>query len=420
MAWPTWTVEHYDHEFVPTVGGDPEISDGGDLLCTVAPDQLQFRLQLGKLGPGTIAYDLGLHARDTVTNLEVVEHEFVGAYRTDFLLKRSGLTDPLMGGMHTPAPAATDGAQPQDKISIAGQDWLHYLQRRVWPYDATLSYVNWPAGLRFAVAAGEIGDIVRALLETVRDVSPNWPLPPDPPGGGGHPSYSLGFTVDCDDTSTTTNFEISPMDTTTIYDMIVTLAQNPTGEGGFDFLMTFDKIFRLVYPEIGTPASPLYTLEQDAVTHLANMRELGMTNTGPAGTHFLGVGAGSSGQAGGVNRHFRANSAVYRRLDAVEQFGDVKNLDLLETLTGGALSTGANPILEIPCVVNPNDIEGFWAVTRPGQYVTVNWDFGAHQLASVQKIVTMDCAADQEGNESVTLGFNNYNPADTSSGLDDF
>lgn len=426
MPWPVWTVEHYDHEFVPVVVGEPDVTDGGALLATVSPDALSFMKQLGKLGPGTISYELGLDAVDAVTGDPVVAEDFVGAYRTDFLLKRvreDGATvDEIMAGMHTPAPAGQDGADPIDKVQIAGKDFLHYLERRRWPYDATLSYINWPDGLRFSVAGGEIGQIVKDILETVRDVSPNWPLPPDPPGGGGNPSYSLGFTVTADDTGVTTNYEISTFESSDILSLITTLAQNPTGLGGFDFEMTTAKVFRLIYPEIGDPGAPIYTLERDATTHLANMREIGMTNDGPGGTHYLGVGAGLSGQAGGVNRHFRANSAVYRRLDEVVEFGDVKSLSLLESLTGGTLSTGANPILEIPVVIAPRDLDmaEVWAVTKPGAYVQINWDFGFHTLAAVQKIVSMDCSVDQEGNELITLGFNRGDDSDPSAGLDDF
>ncbi len=301
MAWPVWTIEHREHEFTPIVVGMPAIQVDGALINEVTPDNLAFTLQLGKLGPGQISYDLGLSALDVITGDPVVGHEFVGAYRTDFRLKRSTQAHPLMAGMHTPTPAMADGATPEDFVSLAGQDWLHYLQRRVWPYDAALSYVDWPAGLRFSVAAAEIGDIVRDVLETVRDVSPNWPLPPDAPGTGGHPSYSLGYTVVCDSTGVMTNFAISPMDSTTIYDMINTFAQNERDQGGFDFLMTWDKIFKLIYPEIGDPTMPVFTLQVDAITKIANMREIGFTNIGPLGTHYLGVGSGASNQAGGVN-----------------------------------------------------------------------------------------------------------------------
>lgn len=420
MTWPVWTVEHREHEFTPVVVGEAPVANDGALINEVTPDNLQFLLQLGKLGPGTIAYDLSLDAKDVNTGDPVVTHDFVGAYRTDFRLKRSSELHPLMAGMHTPAPAGTAGDTPMDLVSLAGQDWLHYLQRRVWPYDADLSYVDWPDGLRFSVAAAEIGDIVRDVLETVRDVSPNWPLPPDAPGTGGHPSYSLGYTVVCDDTGITTNFAITPMDSTAIYDMINTLAQNERDQGGFDFLMTWDKIFKLIYPEIGDPDVPVFTLQVDAMTQIANMREIGFTNTGPEGTHFLGVGSGSSNQAGGVNRHFRANSARYRRLDVVEEYGDVKNLDMLERLTGGSLSTGADPVLEIPIIVDPATIEDFWTLAKPGNYVMVNYELRFHEVASAQKIVSMDCSAGQEGNELVTLGVSPAQTITGAAGLDDF
>jgi hypothetical protein len=291
----------------------------------------------------------------------------------------------------------------------------------VWPYDADLSYVDWPDGLRFRVAAGEIGDIVRrAARDDPRRVAATGRCRPTRPAPAATRRTRSGSPSSCDDTGVTTNFEISPMDSTTIYDMINTLAQNERDQGGFDFLMTWDKIFKLIYPEIGNPDVPVFTLQVDAVTQIANMREIGFTNIGPEGTHFLGVGAGSSNQAGGVNRHFRANSARYRRLDVVEDYGDVKNLDMLERLTGGSLSTGANPVLEIPIIVDPATIPNFWSLAKPGKYIEVNYEMRFHEIASAQKIVSMDCSADQEGNELVTIGVNAAQDITGAAGLADF
>lgn len=418
---PAWKIDHLEHgDFMPTGAGADIEAGSDDPIATFSPDNLQFTLQLGKLGPGTISYEVGVGARNDLDDTLLVAHEFVGAYRTDFRLRRGDLA--IMEGMHTPAPSMSDEDRPVEKILIAGQDFLHYLQRRMWPYDADLSYVDWPDGFRFKVAGGEIGQIVKDILETVRDVSPNWPAAPDALGtGGGMFSYGLGYTLDIDNTAVTTNYEISAMDTTTIYDLISALAGNARGLGGFDFGMSLSKVFYLRYPELSTIDSPVATIEVDGDTFRANARSIGFTNDGPQATHFLGMGAGTSGQAGGVNRHFRANSAVYRRLDDSVDYGDVKNLTLLENLTGGALSTGANPIFEIPIVVNPADFPDvdFWNTFQPGVYVTVNYDLLAHALASAQKIVSMDCTVSQEGDELVTLGFNRGDQGDPSAGLAD-
>lgn len=412
---PYWLVDHYEHEFVPVVVGEPEIEDSGELIETVRPENLHFILRLGSLGPEDADYEISRYALNE-GSASAVSLDMVGAYRTDFRIRRSDIPTAILAGMHTAAPSGDDGENPNDSVRIAGKGWLHYLERRCWPYDADLSYVNWPDGFRFKVAAAEIGDIIKDLLETIRDVSPNYPDPPD----DDFPSYSLAFTVDCDSTGHNRNFEIDAFESQSMYEIVQSLSQAEKTEGGFDFNMTPSKVFRLVAPEDGDPDDPIFTLEVDAITHVANMLDAAFTNTGPEATHVLGVGAGTSTRQGGVNKHFRANSARYRRLDTVRDFGDVKDLDTLEGLTSGALSFGANPVHEIPITVNPADIPDFWNITRPGKYITVDYDFGWHHIESVQRIVEMDCSVDLEGNERVALSLNQYYDVSPAAGLADW
>lgn len=412
----SWTVKHRQHEYIPDAPNSSTVEVSDALIAEVYPENLHFILNLGQVGVNTIEYELSLDAKD-VDGDDAVSRDMIGPYRTDWQLCSSGLSDPLMAGMHT-SWSGLDGEEPIDAVQIAGKDWLHYLERRVWPYDATLSYINWPDGFRFKVKAAEVGQIVKDVLETVRDLSANYPAAPDE--FGPNPSYSLGFTVDADSTGFTTNYEITNFDSSNIYSLIQTLSLMGLTRGGFDFLMTWDKVFKLIYPEIGDPDSPIFTLEVDATSHIANLLSIGFTNTGPSATHVLGTGAGTSNQQGGINKHFRASSAVFRRLDKVEDFGNLKNLDTLEKLTSLELAFGSNPIHEIPIEVNPDDIPGFWANTRPGQYVDVVYDLGFHKVNSTQKIVSMDCRVAEDDSEIVQLSFNQFYDASDASGLADY
>lgn len=425
---PQWYLDHYEHEFTPVVVGMPAIQFDGNLIQTVRPENLHFVLRLGVLGAEDIDYELSRNALDTGGGGAVSE-DSVGAYRTDFQLRRSNnptpFVDPdeilVLAGMHTAAPAGQDGETPNEFVKIAGKGYLDYLDHRIWPYDADLSYVNWPDGFRFKVVAGEIGQMVKDILETVRDVSPNYPSAPDPPGAGGHPSYSMQYIVDCDDTTHNRDYEIAPFETSTILQLITTLAQAEKSQGGFDFYMYWDNVtdfapkFRLVSPDVGDPTSPIFTLEVDATTHLANIREAEFTNTGPEATHVLGLGAGTASRQGGINKHSRENSARFRRLDKAADFGEVKDLDTLEGLTIESVGFGLQPVHEIPITVDARDITDFWSITRPGQYIQVNYDFGWHTVNSVQRIVEMDCTISLEGEERVVLSLNQYydpDPAD--------
>ncbi len=93
---------------------------------------------------------------------------------------------------------------------------------------------------------------------------------------------------------------------------------------------------------------------------------------------------------------------------------------MLERLTGGSLSTGVDPQHEIPIIVDPATIPGFWDLATPGAYIVVNYELTAHAVANTFKIVSMDASVDQEGNELVTLGINTAQDVVGSSGLDDF
>lgn len=416
-AGGVWTVEHRSHaEFMPD-GLDGDITDDGadELLEEIYPENLHFRLQLGTLGPGTVDYEVSRGAKDVDGDPAVTE-DFVGPMRTDFVLKRSDLIEPIMAGMHTTVAGTDEQATPLDVVKVTGADWLEYLDRRRWPYDAALSYVDWPDGFRFRVAAAEIGQLVKDILETVRDVSTNYPAAPD----AGHPSYSLAYTVDADDTGHTTNYEIVQFESSSILDLITTLATAGRDRGGFDLQATWDKVYRIIYPEIGDPDSPVFTIEVDVVSHLANAQAVGFTNTGPAATHLLGVGAGTSTRQGGVNRHFRHSSATFRRLDDVADFAEVKNLDALEDLTGSQLALGSNPVHEIPIRVDPATITDFWLLCKPGVYVAVNYDLGFHTINSVQRVTAMDCNVSTEGDESVDLELNQYYDTSPDAGLADF
>lgn len=418
MTAPVWTVEHHEHEYVPDGAHSSTLEADGSLIQTVKPENLHFVLQLGVLGPGQIDYEISIDAVDDEGD-PVVTADFVGPYRTDFHLKRSGLTHPLMAGMHTQV-GGQDGEDPIDAVRIGGQDWLHYLEKRVWPYDATKSAVLWPTGFLWDFN-DEVGQQIKDILETIRDVSANWPDPPDVLSP--NPSYSLGFTVDADDTGVSRRITIPKFDATSIYSLIQTYAQARQGYGGFDFLMSWDKVFRLVVPEIGDPDAPVFTLEVDATTHLANMVSAGFTNTGPEATHVLGVGAGTANKQGGINKHFPASSAVFRRLDKVADFGDVTDLAALEAMTALELAFGSNPVHEIPIEVNPADITGFWdpdTGARPGRYVAVDYDLGFHRINSTQRIVSMDCSVDTEGEERVVLAFNQFYDATDNGGIADF
>jgi hypothetical protein len=406
-----WTVKFWNQDG----SSDP---NSKYLVNEVYPENLHFVKNTGNLGPHLVDFELSLTARDTDGDI-AVSSAFIGPYRTDFELLRSDLTRPVINGVITNYGDAQAG---ENHVKISGKSYLHWLETRGWPYDASLSYVNWPSGFRFKVAAADIGQIVKDILETVRDLSPNFPSGPG--STLATRSFSLDFIVDVDEVGKNINFEIDRFDPQTLYDIVTGLGQGADDDGGFEFIMTVDKVFRLAAPSFGDPDSPVLELAVDVDTNLPNMTAVSQTNTGPEATHVLGVGAGTSNRQGGVNKHFRKNSSIFRRIDKVSDFGDVKNLDALETLTSSALSFSAYPVHEVPVEVNPNEIDGFWTKVWPGKYANVVYDLGYAQIPNEDgqpmKIVSMDCTVSLEGQETVTLGLNQKHNTSDFAGLADW
>lgn len=406
-----WTVKLYNQDG----SSDP---NSKYLVSEVRPENLHFVKNLGNVGTHEIDFELSLTALDTDGNV-AVSHAFIGPYRTDFELLRSDLLRPVMAGVITNYGGASAG---ENHVKISGKDYMHWLETRVWPYDATLSYVDWPTGFRFKVAAADIGQIIKDILETVRDVSPNFPAAPG--ATLATRSFALDFIVDVDSVGKNINFEIGRFDPSTLYDIVTSLAGGSQDDGGFEFVMTVEKKFRLAAPALGDPDTPALELQVEVDTGFPNMTSTSQTNTGPEATHVLGVGAGTSQRQGGVNKHFRNNSSIFRRIDKVADFGDVKNLDALETLSSEALSFGAYPVHEVAVEVDPNQIAGFWTRTWPGKYANVVYDLGYARIPNEDgqpmKIVSMDCTVDLQGSETVVLGLNQKHDTSAFAGLSDW
>jgi hypothetical protein len=89
-----WEVDFFNHD-----GSDDPNSK--DLVATVRPENLDFTFQEGQNGPHEIHLELSRYAKDIDGNL-VVEDGFIGPYRTDFHLRRTDLSTPLITGIVVP------------------------------------------------------------------------------------------------------------------------------------------------------------------------------------------------------------------------------------------------------------------------------------------------------------------------------
>lgn len=378
-----------------------------DLTYTVKPESLSGEMNLGVIGPHTLSFEIAKAN-------PVVAHNFIGPRRSDFELRRDG--DLIFGGICS----LLGGTDASDEFfKFAGTDWLGYLQGRQWPYDTAvfpdpnLNNVRYPDGFYYQQSPlqggpKEVGAIVADWLTMILTLKQD---SADPFGNTPATSFCLDFTVDCDDTGIEIYKTVAPQDgVSSFYELIRDLAVADKADGGFDFGMEggFDEVvFRLYAPEYGDKDSPIYTVT------VAESIESGFTNTGPTATHVLGT----AGSERAVNRHFPDSSEFFRRWDQRTDFGSIDDITSLASLTGQALAFGANPVHEIPVKVKPEAIPDFWTVTRPGAYIWLTQEHEFHMVDSQQKIVSIPFTVDNEGNEEVELGLNQWYDVSGASGL---
>lgn len=361
----SYLVQHRDHN--------------DNILHTYVPEELSWSKNLND--PHTFTCQMSLD-NPIIQEENTPEGDFAGAYQTDFRLIRDG--NIRMAGMIT----SLHIPQGQEYIQIEGKDWSHYLSRRIYPFNPLI-----PTQFRLVMPNPgtsdpdpDVTDIIYQMLNTVQQRD-----------------YSL--ILDLSDLVSRTTFteriRIEFGDTEDILSKIKTFAE---GKPGFDFEVTWDRKFKLYYPEYSDPTILAWSLGGAFSTPNSSPSFLDMdwTDNGPTGTHLLALGAGSSFKLGRAIGSVEAQQQ-FRRLDHTEDFGDVPNRAKLNRLANGALSAAIRPQREVPMKVVPEDIPDFFDKFHPGVYFYVSWDLEAHQVTGEHKLLGFEVNVDNAGNEEVTL-----------------
>lgn len=366
----------------------------GSIMGIYAPEDLHFVLNIDD--PHTIDFNMSIHADEAA--LFRSDEPACGPYRTDWSLTRDSLE--IANGIIT----RTSGRGEDEYFSISGQSYLHYLDRRVFPYD--LYYSN-TIGNRVWAAGGYIASEtpVNTILEDILLYTDQ------------KDAYGLGFTCNIDAIPfAPLVWQINPADSETILAKVKTFSEAMYGVGSFDFEMTKAKVFRAYAPEKGDHTSPVITLFRDPGNKTTEITSLSYTNDGPIATHVIGTASG-----GGlpINKDFPESSAAYRRLDVVRDFSQsIKVPDQLDNRVSSEISLDAFPVHEIPITVNANEIAGFWTKVEPGLYIRILYDLRWHIIDSSQKVVSMDCSVTNEGDENVSFGLNQWRDRSGAAGYD--
>jgi hypothetical protein len=292
---------------------------------------------------------------------------------------------------------------------FAGKDWLHYLERRYWPYnDADPNFYrkghptstppdmsNPPTGYAYYVDVGsdhlDSMEIITDMLDIV-----------------------LGLPNSLDLTYSLTNighipalFTVELIDTENVLSKIQTLSQEDPGS--FDFWVDYLKVLHVVAPrqyDIGVVSDPsLAEHTFDTSVPSSGIFTVGWTNTGPAQTRLIATGMNNSSTLVDV-REYTPASDVYRLLEDHTNFDTTFEPSALKNLARKAELYGLNPVHEVTLSVIPESISDFWTRFQPGKAIWIKAWLEVHNIDAAFEIVSMDYQTDSSGNEVVDFRLN--------------
>lgn len=378
------------------------LNHDGSLVHTVEPLDLHFALN--NSAPHDISYNVSLD--DPVVDEEnTLEGDFLGEYQHDWELLRDGQPMDQMSGLVT----GLHSHQSDGIIEVTGKSWLHYLDKRFYPFNPLNPYQY-----RLSMFQKDPTEIIHEMINTVQQAD-----------------YSLEFDLSDlvgQDIGYKQNMRIEFGDTETILSKITTMAEGKR-PNCFDFYVItehlsgqqrINKRFRVNHPDYvgnydSSPTNPvtyLYVPTDPDVpateaTSAANtdpgIYDADWTSNGPAGTHILGLGAGLAYKLGAARGHKEAQR-IFRRLDFSVDFGDVPSRTKLNEFTEAALRAGVGPSRDAPVKIIPENVANFWDKFKPGvYYVELASLEGAHGIRGRKKLQQVDCTVDNSGNEMVEL-----------------
>jgi hypothetical protein len=288
------------------------------------PENLGFSIR--NCEAGQISYEIPLGE-------PFLTFEEFGPYRTDYALYRrggSGNYSLMVEGMVTSVNLNKD----RDSILIGGKDWLHYLERRNYPFDPVKyragDWVNWPKQWPQVIPPALPQDAVavdaRDVVEDILDAMMNVTLPKLPGGVPATPFRQNVLPISFNNklTGTKVMYRIFPGDQTSVFEHIQKLSQL---HDGFEFdILPGSLEFKMWAPDRLT-SQPVWRIKgvNNPLTSEAGgaVIEADWTNDGPEGT-FL-VGLGTAEHRTGAVWYYKPSIDKYRWLDKFYDFGELAN-----------------------------------------------------------------------------------------------
>jgi hypothetical protein len=378
------------------------------------PQNLNFSIRNSE--EGEISYEIPLSE-------PFLGREEFGPYRTDYELYRrgnSGQYSLITSGMLTSVNLNGD----RDSVMLAGKDWIHYLQRRVYPFDPILyrdgGWVDWPKQWPLIdpetlevddADPVEVKDIVEGILEAMQTAMlPALPQVPADTFSRGQ----LGIIFNNKDTGSKTKYKIFPGDSTTIFDHIKKLSEMTDG---FEFDIIPQSLeFKMWSPDRLTD-QPVYRFQGVGTEATGAVVEADWTNDGPEGTVLLGLG--TADRKAGAMWYYKPSVDQYRWLDKVYDFGE---LSFTEQLISGVISPEDMLLRMLKdqddlfpqrklgiSLLNPEFLSpSFYTAGRPraliGRRVNFRHEWNPYwTVNSDYRVNAINWDVDQNGNEEVEL-----------------
>lgn len=356
-----------------------------------------WHVELNIREPDTVAVDISFSALDMSGATIVSGHDFIGPWRHGWLL-RQGWT-PISAGPIT----SVRTRKGSDFMSVGGKDWLHYFQRRQFPFNGDPTVPGNEDGMLEAFTGSKLGFgyyVENADIATHLDNIISMVLNKD---------YSFGITYALAPIGKAINYEIPIGDQRFISDMIGELSDVAPG---FDFETTWDMVFQIASPYFygdpttfditdSTDSHWAFVFDDSDDAHTPFDVEFG--NEGPISTHV----AGFSSSEMAVTKGYGPGQEQFSRLDASYDFGSFPNRDALDARTSKQLAYNLQPVHEIPLTVLASQITNFWTIFKPGRAIFVDQELVFHRIDSGQRIVQMTVSdAESIGEPTVEIGLN--------------
>lgn len=283
-------------------GGSPLEFDDWSSAIYYVPINLNYTIKQGSDDACAIAFDIAASDPNLTAN------QF-GPTRSEFKLLRNG--DLVMQGLITKVSPLVN-----DRVQVAGEDYLSYLGQRIFPYDYTTYQIacsGGPPSQPFFVPA--FGTPSNTIIQNMIDAI-NATLNTRVVYGVSSVGTFEGLT----------SYPILPGDTTFIKDHISDISQQDT-QIGFEYYVDNSALLWLYANRYNVPPSNYVT-----ITPQMCVGEPQWDNNGPASTVEIGFGLGNAIAGQSV---YAPSLARFGRVDNIQLYGDsARDQDRVNSLVG--------------------------------------------------------------------------------------